>query len=350
MDDRHRHERSTNATDEVDPHAEPRAHDDPSEEPAVLRVPARDLPTPRHLSPRAQLVLGIRRSGETTYPALDDHDAWRDARQAGNALRLAAYEPMAAAVEAAVAEIEIGPVPVYVVTPVDVPLHDNRVFLDVHGGALTVGNGAVCRATGILATRYTGVTTWAVDYRLPPEHPYPTPLDDCLAVYEALLERHAPGEIMLGGMSAGANLVAATILKARDTGLPLPAAAVLLSPELDLTESGDSFRTNMGIDNVLAGSPMQASLLYANGHDLTDPYLSPLFGDFTKGFPPTILTAGTRDLFLSNAVRMHRALRAADIEADLHIMEAAPHAGFLGAPEDEEITREVRRFVDTHWQ
>ena len=85
-----------------------------------------------------------------------------------------------------------------------------------------------------------------------------------------------------------------------------------MSPELDLTESGDTFQTNLGVDTVI-GPFTAVNLLYAAGHDLSDPYLSPLFGDFTKGFPPTLLTAGTRDLFLSNAVRMHRSLRRVDV-------------------------------------
>jgi acetyl esterase/lipase len=75
-----------------------------------------------------------------------------------------------------------------------------------------------------------------------------------------------------------------------------------------------------------------------------------LFGDFTKGFPPTLLTAGTRDLLLSNAVRMHRALRRAGVTAELHILEAAPHGGFFGtAPEEDEIDAEIRRFCEEHW-
>jgi epsilon-lactone hydrolase len=79
------------------------------------------------------------------------------------------------------------------------------------------------------------------------------------------------------------------------------------------------------------------------------PFLSPVYGDFTKGFPPAILTTGTRDLLLSDTVRMHRALRAAGIEADLHVTEAAGHGGFFGmAPEDQMILDEVRRFVDAH--
>lgn len=83
---------------------------------------------------------------------------------------------------------------------------------------------------------------------------------------------------------------------------------------------------------------------------LEHPYLSPLNGDFTKGFPPTILTTGTRDLLLSDTVRMHRALRRAGVAAELHVTEAGGHGGFLGmAPEDHEIMAETRRFVQRHW-
>ena len=144
-------------------------------------------------------------------------------------------------------------------------------------------------------------------------------------------------------------MAAALILRVRDANLPLPAAALLLTPELDLTESGYTFRTNLGVDTLLTRSLMPANLLYAAGHELAHPYVSPLFGDFKKGFPPTLLMSGTRDLFLSNTVRMHRALRAARVQAQLHVLEAAPHGGFGGAPEDQDFEREVRRFVDAHW-
>ncbi len=184
---------------------------------------------------------------------------------------------------------------------------------------------------------------------MPPVHPYPAPLDDCVAVYQALLQRHRPEDIIVGGGSAGANLAAALILRARDEGSPLPAAALLMSPEIDLTESGDTFQTNLGVDTVI-GSFIPVNLMYADGHDLAHPYLSPLFGDFSKGFPPTLLTAGTRDLFLSNAVRMHRALRRAGVVAELHVLEAAPHGGFFGiSPEEAELWVDILQFTETHW-
>jgi acetyl esterase/lipase len=197
--------------------------------------------------------------------------------------------------------------------------------------------------------RRAGVRTCSVDYRMPPDHPYPAALDDCLIAYRALLERHAPGQIVVGGGSAGGNLAAALMLRARDEGLPLPAGLVLLTPELDLTESGDSFQTNREVDVVLRRGLPEANALYAGSHDLAHPYLSPLFGDFRKGFPRTFLQAGTRDVFLSNVVRMHRALRKAGVEVEVHIFEGMPHGGFFGAPEDQELAAEIRRFVDECW-
>ncbi len=86
---------------------------------------------------------------------------------------------------------------------------------------------------------------------MPPDHPYPTPLDDCLAVYRSLLERTPAAKIVVDGASAGGNLAAAMLLRARDEGLPMPAALVLISPEGDLTESGDTFNTNRGVDYVI---------------------------------------------------------------------------------------------------
>ena len=316
----------------------------------VLHVPAREIPIPSSVSPEAQAVLSVGFTQASGYPDLADLEGWRAMIKAQDEMLLPMMSERASRLDVEVEDIEVDGVSVYVLTPRGTADDDRRVYLDIHGGALIMGGGEVCRAMGITSITRAGSRVWAVDYRMPPDHPFPSPLDDCIAAYRALLEVREPHEIVVGGASAGGNLAAALILRARDEGLPLPAAAVLLTPELDLTESGDSFQTNLGVDTVLARSLMPANLLYAAGRDLADPYLSPLFGDFTKGFPPTLLACGTRDLFLSNTVRMHRALRAAGVDAELHVQEAAPHGGFFGAaPEDEELDREVRRFVAERW-
>ena len=177
-----------------------------------------------------------------------------------------------------VVERAVEGVPVYVITPDGTPEDERRVLLSVHGGGFTGGAGLSCRAMGIGDALQMGVRTWAPDYRMPPDHPYPTPLDDCVAAYRNLLQEYRPEEIVVGGASAGGQCWRQHLILRRRVmrGLPLPAAAVLRTPEIDLTESGDSFQTNLGLDNLLTESLLPANLLYAAGHDLRDPYLSPL--------------------------------------------------------------------------
>jgi epsilon-lactone hydrolase len=312
----------------------------------VLRIPARDIPIPTSVSNEAGAALSRGGQPFPDFPPLNDLAAWRRRAAASDEAVLPMIQAAMSHIQADVTETLVETVRVFVITPIDASPSSRRVYLDIHGGALYMGSGAFCRAMGLVTAVNVGARVWAVDYRMPPDNPYPAPLDDCLAVYRRLLKEYRPEEIIVGGVSAGGNLAAAVILRARAEGLPMPAAAVLLSPEVDLTESGDSFRTNQGLDTVLTASLMPVNLLYAAGRDLTDPYVSPLFGDFSKGFPPTLLASGTRDLFLSNTVRMHRNLRAAGVAAELHVFEAMPHGGFGGAPEDRELAREVRRFVD----
>ncbi|MFT5203834.1 MAG: monoterpene epsilon-lactone hydrolase [Candidatus Aldehydirespiratoraceae bacterium] len=307
-------------------------------------VPSREIPVPAHLSAEAQTVLSMSLFESTPYPALDDHAAWTEMITARDAMLLPMFEAMGSGVVAEVDEIDIDGVAVHVITPEETE-NDEQVVLDFHGGALILGGGACSRASGMIRAGALRSRIWSVDYRMPPDHPYPTPLDDCVAAYRSLLEQCRPEDIVVSGGSAGANLAGALVLRARDEGLPLPGSLVLMTPELDLTESGDTFHTNLGIDAFLTPL-MPVNLLYADGHDLSHPYLSPLLGDFERGFPPTFLSSGTRDLFLSNAVRMHQALRAAEVHTELHILEGAPHGGFMGsAPEDRELNRQTRRFI-----
>lgn len=315
----------------------------------ILRIAEREIPVPKHLSAQARAFLSMPRPpGGAGYPDLDDKDAWRAYVAAGDENILNVFMKDVPPFNGQVSDLYEGDALAYDIVPGDLDPDDRRVYLHIHGGALIMGSGEVCIKMSYGPAMLLNARVVAVDYRMPPDHPYPAGLDDCIAFYRALLRDYSPAEIIGGGGSAGGNLVAAMILRARDEGLPLPAAVVLISPEVDLTESGDTFRTNAGIDGM--GSLMQANLLYAGGQDLSDPYISPLFGDFSKGFPPTFVTAGTRDLFLSNAVRMHRALRAAHIPAELHILEAAAHGAFAGSsPEEAELDAEMKSFCERIW-
>lgn len=317
-----------------------------------VHVPARTIPAPTSISPEARLGLAQAAALPLgVYPPPSDKAAWKQYVARADAGFKPMFDRMRGAARAEVEKIGIAGVTVYVATP-HAPRADRskQVRLTLHGGALVMLGGEFVGGEAAMTATESGCLSYSVDYRMPPDHPYPAAVDDGVAVYRELCKRHEAGRIAISGGSAGGNLAAAVTLKARDLGLPLPAAAVLLTPELDLTESGDSFETNALIDVVLKGRLRECNELYANGHDLRDPYLSPLFGDFSKGFPPTFLQAGTRDLFLSNTVRMHRALLGAGVEAELHVFEGMPHGGFMvDCPEGRELQQAVERFLAKHW-
>jgi monoterpene epsilon-lactone hydrolase len=317
-------------------------------DPTALRLDARDIPIPGHISEAAQQFLAeatARPRG--AMPGDGNPAAWKAVAEAWEARLLPQIEPLVAGLPVDMECRRVGLCDVHVATPHGMAgPAAGYAFLDMHGGAFVFGGGRFCQLITKARAMAVGCRVFGVDYRMPPGHPYPAALDDCVGVYRYLLEHYDAAHIVVGGLSAGGNLAAATVLRARDEGLALPAAAVLLTPELDLTESGDSFATNRTIDVALPDPLPEANALYAGGADLSQPYLSPLFADLSAGYPPIFLQTGTRDLFLSNTVRMHRKLIAAGIETELHVWEAMPHAGFGGgSPEDFEVSQAVRAFL-----
>jgi epsilon-lactone hydrolase len=322
-----------------------------AESPGVIHLPARDIPIPSSVSAEAQQVLALGSlAPPPAWPSLDDFEGWRELVRLQDEMIQGILEGMLGGDDVAVRELDVDGVRVFVAVGERANPEDRRVYLDIHGGAWAFQGGEVCGLLARAVARSVNVPVWSVDYRRPPDHPWPDPVKDCLSVYRSLLQDRHSGEIVVGGTSAGGNIAAAMLLKARDDGLPLPAAAVLNTPATDLTTSGDTWKTNVGLDNLLTGSENVPMSLYARDQDLRDPLVSPLFADFSKGFPPTILTTGTRDLLLSDTVRMHRALRTGGIEADLHVWEAGGHGLFLNmAPEDADRAAEIQRFLDRHW-
>ncbi len=197
---------------------------------------------------------------------------------------------------------------------------------------------------------FTGMRAVAIDYRMPPESPHPAAIADVEMVYRALLEGFEPQNMAIGGTSAGAGLSMAALLRFESAGLPLPAAQYLGTPWADLTKTGDTLYTLEGIDRVLVtydGVLEAAALLYAGGVPLTDPLLSPVYGELS-GFPPTIIVTGTRDMFLSDSARVHRKLRNAGVTADLLVFEGLSHAEYAfvsPSPEFEQTYTELSAFV-----
>jgi acetyl esterase/lipase len=242
----------------------------------------------------------------------------------------------------------------FMLTPAVIPPQNrNRLLVHVHGGCYVNGPGESGTVEATMMAAFGGFKVLSVDYRMPPDHPYPAALDDAMTVWKAA-QKMAPAKNMaIIGSSAGGGLTLSMILKAKMDKLPLPGAIAPGTPMSDLTGAGDSFQTNALVDNVLiaygASCDVRAAM-YANGRDLKDPLLSPVYGDMA-GFPPTILNTGTRDLLLSNTVRVHRNLRRAGVVAELHVHEGQAHGGWYRdytAPEAKETFEEIARFFDRY--
>ena len=249
---------------------------------------------------------------------------------------------------------EMAGVPVFILEPKEMPAENsNRVLLNLHGGGYVYGPGEAGTGEAAVMVGYEHFRVIEVDYRMPPTHPYPAAMDDAMAVYKALLATTDPKHIAVFGTSTGGGMTLALMLRAQAEGVPLPAAIAPGTPWSDLTETGDSYKTNEWLDNILVsydGYLAHAARLYSHGHDLKDPQLSPIYGDF-HGLPPAILTSGTRDLFLSNTVRTHRKLREAGVEAQLQIFEGMSHASYIidpFTPESREAFDEIGLFLSAH--
>jgi len=205
-------------------------------------------------------------------------------------------------------------------------IEPRHVVLYFHGGVYAMGEAALAADLASQVARRTDAKVISVDYRLAPEHPYPAAVDDTLAAYEALLQNGiAPSDIVLAGESAGGGLGVATLVNARDHGLPLPAAAFVMSPMTDLTLAGTSMETRREVDPLLSPEALQARITdYTAGQDAAIGLISPLFADLS-GLPPLIIQAGTHEVLLDDAIRLAQQAAAADVEVTLDITPRVPH-------------------------
>lgn len=199
------------------------------------------------------------------------------------------------------------------------------VIFYCHGGAYAIGSPKLYRGLAVrLATR-TQCDVAVLDYRLTPEHPYPAAPNDAIDAYEALLTQIHPSSIVFAGDSAGGNLALVTLLRARARGLPMPAAAVLLSPWTDLTGSGTSMIDNRTRDPMLPAQRIdEAARLYAGTTKLDDPDVSPLFGDFS-GLPALAIHVGSTEILLDDSRRLAAQARNHGVDVAMTTWDRMPH-------------------------
>ena len=325
----------------------------PADPPAPRDVPAKSIPVPDTVSPGLQAVIAQPLRANWDHPPTTP-EGWTELVGQLEAATTATVQPMADRLHVKIEPSTVDGVKVYILTPDDIPpANRNRLLVHVHGGCYVLNPHLAALPEALMVAGFSHIKTVAVDYRMPPEAYFPAALDDAMTVYKAATALVPPANLGVFGSSAGGALTLEMMLRAKAQNLPMPGAIAPGTPMSDATEHGDSFQTNALVDNVLvspAGFCQAATLFYAAGHDLADPMLSPLNGDM-HGFPPAILTTGTRDLLLSNTVRVNQKLRAAGVETTLQVFEGQSHAQFYRddrIPEDQQAMTEIASFFDRH--
>lgn len=318
------------------------------------RSPAQVSPVPTNeVSPQMQALIGGGYPGHFNA-APKDAAEWKALVNSRAAPVVAMIPALKEKLGVSVQATKIAGVNAFIVTPHKIARgNEKRLLMHVHGGGYVFGPGESALPEAMLLAGFGGFKVVSVDYRMPPDFPYPAAMDDAMAVWKELVKTNKPQNMAVFGTSTGGAMTLALVLRAKAENVPLPGAIAPGTPWSDIAKIGDSYQTNEWIDNVLVtwdGWLGRAALLYAAGRDLKDPQLSPIYGDF-KGFPPAILTTGTRDLFLSNTVRTHRKLRRAGVEAELNVYEGQSHAQYgmnPDAPETREAFGDIARFFDRH--
>lgn len=225
----------------------------------------------------------------------------------------------------------------------------SRVLVYIHGGGYVYFSARTTLTNPALMAVASGLEVISVDYTLAPRGNWKSMTDQVIAVYKAVLADHKAAQIGVFGDSAGGGMAAGVVLKLRDQGMPLPGALYLISPWSDITNAGDTYTTLAAADPVLDETSLKwGADAYAAPQDQKNPYVSPVYGDYSKAFPPTLIQGGTREIFLSNFVRQYQAIRDGNHEAILDLYEGMPHVFQATAPTIPEtkiaITRAAKFF------
>ncbi len=201
-----------------------------------------------------------------------------------------------------------------------------RAIYYLHGGGYVVGSPVLYRPFNATLAKAAQAQVFALDYRLAPEHRFPAALDDAVAGYRWLLAQGVrPANTLIGGDSAGGGLTLATLVRLRAEGLPLPAAAVLLSPWTDLAGTGNSLKTNEASDAMFYADALKSfAPIYLGQASAMEALASPLYADL-KGLPPLLIFVSKSEVLLDDALRITAKARAAGVSVDLQAWDDLPH-------------------------
>ncbi|HEY1851214.1 MAG TPA: alpha/beta hydrolase [Candidatus Binataceae bacterium] len=229
---------------------------------------------------------------------------------------------------------------------------NDRVILYLHGGGYVMGSINTHRAMIARIARASEAKALALNYRMAPEDPFPTAVDDATAAYRWLLAQgYKPGKIVISGDSAGGGLTLATLLALRDAGIPLPAAAVPISPWADLEGTGASIQTRAAADPMVdKAGLLRMAQMYAGDSDPKNPLISPIYADY-KGLPPMLIQVGDAEILLDDSTRVAERARAAGIKVELEAWPEMFHVWHVFAkilPEGQQAIDRIGEYVRAH--
>ncbi|MCK5823894.1 MAG: alpha/beta hydrolase [Ichthyobacteriaceae bacterium] len=315
--------------------------------------------TPQTMSKEAQEIVSewniVDRNKNSGFPKADAGDkVWSDHQAKFNEMAMEWIPGIIEDLGTTVDTIMINGVRAIDVKPKNYKKSD-KVLLYVHGGAYVVFTADVTLASSAPLADLTGLRVISLDYTLAPQADFKQITDEFIKFYKGVMEMgYKPENISLYGDSAGGGLAAGGLLKARDLGIDMPSSLVLWSPWTDIDEVGDTYSTLADNDPnlVYKGFLDHCALAYAGSKDnFKNPYVSPVYGDFSKDFPPTLIQVGGKEIFLSNAIRMHRVLDNEDIEVKLDVYEGMWHVfqGYYKVPEAQIALKNTKKFMFKHF-
>lgn len=321
---------------------------------ANSKVEQRDVPTPIGISTELANIIENRvMPPNVAIPATTQ--AWLDAQAIADQPAIETAKEVVERLNISYEAKQYAGVNTFFVTPETVaPEYEDKWLIHIHGGAFVLGGGEAALREASWVADGIGAKVISIDYSKPPLHPYPAAINDIVAVWKELTKTQSAESTAIFGTSAGGNITLATTLKLQELGLPTPGALFVGTPAVDLKETSDSWHTLKGLDPLgqREGALSAAFKLYAGDEKLDHPLISPINADI-ESFPPTIFISGTRDLLLSDTVRMHRKLRTADVDTELHVYDGQAHADYMlglvtEVPESEDALKEIGLFFNQH--
>lgn len=284
---------------------------------------------PPTISKEVQEILKNLTTNLPSFPFIpnpDDSEGWQRLNQQTSPIVTQFSRSIVDSYQPNITPTELADINVLDIKPKD--WNDNgKVLVYLHGGGYALLGANSTLGNVVPVANSTGLRVISVDYSLAPFSKWNQTTDEVVSVIQALMDQgYSLDDIAMYGDSAGGGLVAGSVLKMRDQGLGMPAALVLWSPWTDVTGIGDTYFTLSNADPFITNdSQRNMAAAYAHPSDQTHPYVSPVYGNFSSGFPPTLIQGGTKEMLLSDFVRLYQALDQAGIPVKLDIYEGMPH-------------------------